>query len=204
MKNIPGPSGKRLVILSQLLTQLSEKKEKTTSTEISELTGWSEATIRRDISLLELHSGKSNGYSINELNEAICSALNIAKSDKIHKCCIVGLGKLGEALLSSPYFEKSNFKIVAGFDSNSNRIEIIKSTVPLYSTADFERVMKMEQMEYAILAVPDEKAQKYAEKIMQAGIKGIVNYTSTVLTLPPQIKIQNVGPVTALTSLLAI
>ncbi len=204
MKAIPAPSAKRLIVLARLLSQqLSSEKHHITSVEISALTGWSEATIRRDISLLELYRGKSNGYDISSLHDAICTALKVTKACGIHKCCVVGLGKLGEALLSSSALEKSNFKIVAGFDSNSNRIEILQSTIPLYSTADFERVMKMEKMEYAILAVSDEKAQKYADKIVNAGIKGIVNYTNTVLVLPPDVSVQNANPLSALTNLLS-
>ncbi len=201
MKSIPSPSAKRLAVLSQLLLQQPPEKQRITSSELSAITTWTESTIRKDISFLELYKGKSNGYEVSSLYEAICASLSLKKSSGIHKCCVVGLGKLGEALLSSS-FENSNFKIVAGFDSNANRIELLQSTIPLYSTADFERVMKMEKMEYALLAVGDDKAQKYAEKIARAGIKGIVNYTGAVLVLPSDVAVHNAGPASALTLLL--
>ncbi|MBR4599962.1 MAG: DeoR family transcriptional regulator, partial [Treponema sp.] len=114
MKNMPNPSKKRLVILARILSQMEQKK--VTSVELSSLTGWSEATIRRDISILELHNGVSNGYEVKILRDAICAALNIKESaDQKHRCCIVGLGKLGEALLESSVFKGSNFELVAGF-----------------------------------------------------------------------------------------
>ncbi|WP_191018088.1 redox-sensing transcriptional repressor Rex [Treponema zioleckii] len=204
MKSIPSPSKRRLVTLSQLLAQTESKNGKITSVEISQKTGWSDATVRRDISLLELHSGKSNGYYIEELRSAICEKLNIsAPKNTLHKCCIVGLGKIGEALLEKSIYEKSNFKLSAGFDPSMNKIEILKTHIPLYSTAELETVMKLEHLEFAILAVPDEKAQSTAEKLAAIGIKGIVNYTNVILSLPENVVVENANPLTALTNLLS-
>lgn len=194
MKQIPSPSRKRLVTLSQILSQI-ENKTKITSVEISELSGWSEATIRRDISLLELHSGKSNGYYIEELRNSIQEKLNLSSEIAKHKCCIVGLGKLGESLLSNSNFAKSNFDLVAGFDSNTNRIEILNSKIPLFSTINLKNTINTKKIEFAILCVVDEKAQEMAEKLVSFGIKGIVNYTNTILSLPQEIKVENVSPI---------
>lgn len=194
MKQIPSPSKKRLVTLSQILSQI-ENKTKITSVEISELSGWNEATIRRDISLLELHSGKSNGYSIEELRNSIQEKLNLSSEISKHKCCIVGLGKLGESLLSNSNFAKSNFDLVAGFDSNTNRIEILNSKIPLFSTINLKNTINTKKIEFAILCVTDEKAQEMAEKLVSFGIKGIVNYTNTILSLPQEIKVENVSPI---------
>lgn len=194
MKTIPSPSRKRLVTLSQILSQIKDQK-KITSVEISEKTGWSEATIRRDISLLELHSGKSNGYYIEELRNSIQEKLNLSSEITKHKCCIVGLGKLGESLLSNSNFEKSNFDLVAGFDSNTNRIEIMNSKIPLFSTINLKNTIESKKIHFAILCVADEKAQEVAEKLVSFGIKGIVNYTNTILSLPQEIKVENVSPI---------
>ncbi len=204
MKQIPPPSRKRLVTLSQILAQHSSENGKITSIELSEISGWTEATIRRDISLLQLHSGKSNGYSIEELRNSIREKLNLTSPDStIHKCCIVGLGKLGASLLENSIFASSNFKIAAGFDSNKNRTEILTSTIPLYSTSEMESVFKMEKIQYAILTVPDEKAQATAEKLAALGIKGIVNYTNIILRLPDTVDVENVNVLSALNNILS-
>lgn len=202
MKKIPLPSKKRLLILVRLLAQ--QKKEKITSVELSALTGWGEATIRRDISLLELHNGVSNGYEVKILHDAICSAFQIVSSQNEKKrCCIVGLGKLGEALLESSVFEGSGFELAAGFDSNMNKIEIMKSAIPLFPTLDLEKKIRSLNIEYAVLAVPDSKAQFMAERLAGCGVKGIVNYTNVVLSLPKDVKIQNVNTVIVLTGMTA-
>ncbi len=198
MKFIPEPSRKRLVVLAQLLSQ--QKKAKITSAELETLSGWSQSVIRRDISLLELHSGAKGGYPVEELHSAICAFLHISEDASAEKkCCIVGLGHLGAALLEDSLFEP--FKIVAGFDSNVNRTEVLRSSFPLHPTSELERVIRSQGIEFAILTVRDANAQSMAEQLVKCGIKGIVNYTNCVLSLPPEIACENVSPVRALTSL---
>ena len=200
MKKIPEPSKKRLLTLARLLSQL--QKEKITSVELSELTGWGEATIRRDISLLELHNGVSNGYGVKILHDSICLAFQIESSpNERKKCCIVGLGKLGEALLESSVFKGSSFELVAGFDTNFNKIEIMKSEIPLFATLDLETKIRQLKIEYAVLAVPDQKAQFMADRLVSYGIKGIVNYTNTVLSVPKGVKVEHVNTVVVLTGM---
>ena len=126
--------------------------------------------------------------------------INSADSEK-HRCCIVGLGKLGEALLESSVFKGSDFELVAGFDTNFNKIEIMKSEIPLFATLDLERKIRSLKIEYAILAVPDEKAQFMADRLVSYGIKGIVNYTNIVLSLPKEIRVEHVNTVAVLTTM---
>ena len=197
MKQISAPSKKRLITIARILEQkLSEQKVRITSSELSELTSWNEASIRRDISLLELHSGKSNGYSVEELKNSIEERLHfrISESDESLNCCVVGLDKIGAGFLKSSIFEKSKFKIVAGFDSNQNRIEILESDFQLYSTSQLENIIKSKKIQFALLCVSDSSAQKYAERLAAAGIKGIVNYSKTFLSIEPTVKIENANP----------
>ena len=222
MKQIPEPSRRRLVTLAALLSQ--QTAEKITSVTIASLTGWSQSVIRRDISLLELHSGVSNGYNVRQLHDAICQALHIgapsaggkqaaagsgadsgATGGQAHKCCIVGLGRLGAALLEDSIFAGAPFRVVAGFDASVNRTEVLRSTFPLYPLSQLETVIAREGIEYAILAVPDASAQTVARRLAESGIQGIVNYTGAVLSLPAPhaLPVENAGPVTALTSLLS-
>ncbi|MBQ6780597.1 MAG: CoA-binding protein [Treponema sp.] len=199
-KQIPEPTRRRLVLLAQLLSQ--QTAEKITSVAIEGLTGWSQSLIRRDISLLDC-TGVSNGYKVADLRNAICKALNIRVADEQKHCCIVGLGRLGAALLENTFFENSPFKIVAGFDASVNRTEVLRSTFPLYPSRELETVIAREHIEYAILAVPDANAQETAARLARCGIKGIVNYTGTVLSVDDALSVENAAPVTMLTSLLA-
>lgn len=199
MRQISAPAKRRLVLLERLLSNCTEQH--ITSQKIQEATGWSAAVVRRDISLLELHSGASNGYPVEELRECIRSTLNLSLQEQ--KCCIVGLGRMGQAILGTTELENSNYKMVAGFDSNVNRTEVLKSNFPLHPTTRLEYVIRSEGIEYAILAVEKQEAQSIASRLCECGVKGIVNYTSCMLTVPSTTKVENVSLLTALETLSA-
>ena len=203
MKDLPQPSRKRLLTLAALLSSQPAEKQRITSAEITVLTGWGEATVRRDIWFLELKAGKSNGYEIKVLKEKIKEKLGLVKNGGArHNCCIVGLGSLGQALLENPVFTGETFSIAAGFDSNQNRVELIKSRVPLFPTLDLEKIIRQKQIEFALLAVDDSMAQKMTDRLISYGIKGLVNYTNVILTVPKNYPLQNASPTHTLTNLL--
>lgn len=199
MKQIPIPSRRRLVTLSQILQQLEKNGARVTSSEISALTGWSDATIRRDISLLCVHSGRSNGYEVAALREAIAASLDIRAGNGGKRCCIVGLGPLGSSLLSGTAFSGSAFSLAAAFDTSMNRIELLDSDIPLYLTTELKTVIPAKGITLAVLCVPDQIAQEMADRLVSFGIRGIVNYTNTILSVPDGVTVENANVVTALT-----
>ena len=201
MKAIPEPSRRRLVLLERLLSTFADKN--ITSQRIEELTGWSAAVVRRDISLLELNAGASNGYKVSELKAALDAMLDLSPP-KPHACCIVGLSKMGQALLDNKELYDSAFKIVAGFDSSVNRTEILRSSFPLHPTTMLEQVIKDENIRYAILTVDPTEAQSISIRLADCGIRGIVNYTPCVLSVPPSTKVENVSLLTSLENLSAM
>lgn len=191
IETLPVPTKKRLIGLQQFLKTWN--KDKITSKEISEQTSWKDSLIRHDLWILGFNKGVSNGYKVAELIHAIDFFCNEKKN-----ICIVGLGRLGAALLDQEMFDKQKFCIKAGFDSNLNRVEILRSTFPLYPTSELKNVVKAENIELAILAVLEKDAQLMAEKLIQVGINGIVNMTNTILKVPANIKIENVSITNAL------
>ncbi len=201
MKTLPAPTKKRLAVLFQFLSQFGE--EKVTSAHIASKTGWTEATVRRDISLIGGAAGGKGGYVSSVLRQKISCAIGIFEKAAPKKCCLVGLGRLGSVLLESPTFDNSSFYLVAGFDSSSNRTEILRSTIPLYPTAQMEKIIRAEKIAFALLAVPSDCAQKAAERLVACGIKGIVNYTNTILSLPSDVVVENVSPSLVLASISA-
>lgn len=197
--SIPENTKRRLVLLNRLLSTFEGKT--ITSQKIEELAGWSAAVVRRDISLLGIICGASNGYKVDELKSKLEITLNLAAKNQ--KCCIVGLGKTGQSLLDSTELEDSPFNIVAGFDSNVNRTEVLRSVFPLHPTTKLCEVIMEEKIRYAILTVNHDEAQSLTNTLCECGIKGIVNYTQCVLTVPRNVKVKNVSLLTALETLCA-
>ena len=118
------------------------------------------------------------------------------------KVCIAGLGRLGASLLDQNLFDNSVFEICAGFDSNVNRVEILRSTFPLYPASEMDFVIKREKINFAILTVADKDAQTMANRLIKAGISGIVNMTNVLLKVPQNVKVENLSIITALNLLL--
>jgi redox-sensing transcriptional repressor len=200
LDKIPSPSKKRLVLLERLLSEY--KGNLITSKKIEELSSWSAAVIRKDISLLGVHCGASNGYKVAELLQAIRKSAGLEKGKR--KCCIVGLGRIGQSLLGSTELDGTDFELVAGFDSNVNRTEILHADFPLHPTTLLEKVVREEEIKFAILTVSASEAQQCAAKLSDAGIIGIVNYTPCVLSVPPSTAVENVSLLTALETLSAV
>jgi redox-sensing transcriptional repressor len=191
---LPEVTRKRMLTLQNLLQ--SWQNEKITSVQISEITGWKDSLIRHDLWLLGYNKGVSNGYLKDDLQEAISLALGFESEQK--NCCIVGLNRLGAALLDEATTEGSIFKIKAGFDSNVNRVEILRSTFPLYPATEMNWVIKQERIPLAILTVASKEAQSMCDRLVKAGVTGIVNMTRAVLKVPDGVKVENLSILNAL------
>jgi redox-sensing transcriptional repressor len=174
-----------------------------TSHTISRWTGWTRATIRKDISVLGVASGGAKGYNCAELRAAIRARLNLDVQALKKRCCIVGLGLLGEAFLRYEGFRNSAFCVVAGFDQSVNRTEILSADFPLYPASRLEEIVQRERIEYAIFTAPEETAAVLAKRLVDAGIKGIVNSTLAALPVGAQAKVANISVITALENLCA-
>ena len=193
---------KRLFLLLNFLE--SCEKKRVTSKEIAFLLGVKDSLVRYDFVQAELpaeHRGFRNGYDVNVLAEDIKSALGLFGDDgsaRKKRVCVVGLGRLGAAFLDNEFFEKSGFEVCAGFDSNLNRVELLRSTFELFPASRIETVCPLKKIEYAVLCCAESEIQKMADRLVKAGIKGLVNYTNAVFSVPDGIKVQNVSPVIAL------
>lgn len=205
--NLPKVTRRRLIELESVLA--AWQKAKITSADISALTGWKDSLIRHDLWLAGLGGGVSNGYVTADLLTAVrkvnAGSENVvdaggklsggrdAGSANTTNVCIVGLGRLGAALLDEALFEGSGFAIKAGFDSNVNRVEILRSTFPLYPAADMNWVIKQEHISRAILTVAAKDAQAMCDRLVKAGITGIVNMTNSFLRVPENVRLENLS-----------
>jgi redox-sensing transcriptional repressor len=193
---ISGPAKERLLYLLKL-----HEKNRTvtlTSAQIESLTGWSRDSIRKDISYLAADIGNASGYDAAALEGAVKKALYL---DRKRKICIVGLGRLGSAYLNFRAFEEGDFELTAGFDANVNRVEILSSPVPLFPAYKMAEIISRFAIEIGLLCVPEEQAQIVADKLVAAGIRGIVNFAPVVLKVPPEVAVRDVYVVDDLRSL---
>lgn len=198
IKKLPEATKKRLVLLLGLLENW--KKDHISSIEISRLLGCKDSLVRYDFRFINVPAGAKNGYDVGALQDQVRKSLG-AENSGLKNCCIVGLGRLGAALLDDGIFEGSGFQVLAGFDSSVNRVELLRSTFELYPASRIESVCQQLKIEYAFLCCPNTEVEKMVQRLINAGIKGIVNYTTAVFAVPQNVKVQNVSPITALLNL---
>jgi len=182
MEPLPLPARARLLHLTRIL---EDETGPISSARLEAITGWTSHTIRRDISGLGPQAGATPaGYEPAALRKAIRAALGL---DRAIPFCVVGLGRLGSAFLNlggaGDQTAFGEFVLAAGFDTNVNRTEILPSPAPLYPAYKMREVIPRLGIEIALLCVPGSNAQAAAGRLVDAGIRGIVNFTPAALTV---------------------
>jgi redox-sensing transcriptional repressor len=179
IKTVPKPTIVRICHIYRVLGELENDGVKTaTSGVLGDRIGVSAHSVRKDLSLLGETGTNGARYNVSRLRVLIGEKLGL---NAVKKACIVGVGRLGQAIIDYGQFALNGYEIVAGFDSSVNRLETIKTQVKLYPAYQIPEIVKSEGIELAILTVPSESAQLSADRLVEGGIKGIVNFTPTVI-----------------------
>jgi len=183
----------RLPIYLRTLKQLvSQEREVTSSQELGELLGISSAQIRKDLSHFGEFGKQGTGYN----TAFLCSQLEeILKVDCIWPVVLVGAGYLGHALASYNGFVNRGFRIVAVFDSDSQKLGQGVGNLQVKPITEVKQVVGEFGCQIAIIAVPAVGAQDVADALVEAGIKSLLCYAPTTLTLPKEIRVEYIDPV---------
>lgn len=197
---IPRATAKRLPLYYRYLVFLNDEgKEKVSSTELSEAVQVDSASIRRDFSYFGALGKRGYGYDVKSLLDFFKKILN---QDTLTNVALVGVGNMGHALLNYNFKRTNNIRISAAFDVNNEITGKIMNGVPVYHTDVLKTQLSEQQIEIAILAVPKDQAQDTANELIEAGIKGIMNFTPIRISTPSNVRVQNVDLATELQTLI--
>ena len=105
---------------------------------------------------------------------------------------LIGVGSLGNALLNYNFRKSNNVRIGAGFDVNPDLVGTVHAGIPIYSIDELEAQLAIQEIEVAILTVPQEFADEIMDRLIAAGIKGVLNFTPLRFEAPESVRIQNV------------
>ena len=196
----PKATAKRLPLYYRYLIFLNDEgKEKVSSTELSEAVQVDSASIRRDFSYFGALGKRGYGYDVKSLLNFFKKILN---QDTLTNVALVGVGNMGHALLNYNFKRTNNIRISAAFDINPEITGTIMSGVPVYDMSEMKKQLQEQQISIAILSVPQSAAQKTADEMIEAGIKGIMNFTPLRLSAPADVRVQNVDLATELQTLI--
>ena len=184
----------RLPLYLRALQRMADSGLKTTSSqELGELVGVSAAQIRKDISQFGEFGKQGTGYSIQFLLDKL---REILKVDRIWDVAIIGSGDMGHALANYQGFVNRGFKVIMVFDNDGNKIGQKINQFTIEDSADMVEKIKAAGIRVAMLTVPASAAQSVADKLVQAGVRAILNYAPISLNVPANVKVQYIDPAT--------
>jgi redox-sensing transcriptional repressor len=183
----------RLSRYLQVLTQARKMgRETISSQELSEYTHINPTQIRRDLSGFGKFGKRGVGYNVDSL---VSEIRKILRTSGQHNIALFGAGHLGQAIASSAIFADHGFQVVAVFDVDESKVgkEIGDVTVrPL--DGELAKVIADEEVVVGVLAVPADAAQGVADRLVEAGVKIIFNYSEQLLQVPPEVTVHTSSP----------
>ncbi len=183
---IPDETVRRLPIYLRGALHLSQQGVKGVSSQkLAGLLGVNSWQIRKDFSYFGDFGTPGVGYDTSTLIKHINRILNL---DTVHKVALVGAGNLGSALLAFPGFEIYGFEIVAAFDSDKRKVGKKNSGVTVKDISDL-CVLKDHGISMGIIAVPGDAAQDITDRLVNAGVRGILNFSPRYVVVPKRVKV---------------
>jgi len=153
------------------------------------------AQIRKDLSFFGKFGRQGRGYNVSRLHGELQQILGL---DKKWLMALVGVGRLGRAILDYKGFAPEGFKIVAAFENDPKLIGKKVSGVPIEDIVKLETSLRDKKVDIAIVAVPLSDAQVVVDKLVQSGIRAILNYAPICVSVPRGVRLQGIDPVLAL------
>jgi redox-sensing transcriptional repressor len=182
----------RLSRYLQVLTQARKMgRETISSQELSEYTHINPTQIRRDLSGFGKFGKRGVGYNVESL---VSEIRKILRTSGQHNIALFGAGNLGQAIASSDIFADHGFQIVAMFDVDPNRVGTRVGNLEVRDFGDLESVVAEQDVVVGVLAVPADAAQAVADRLVEAGVKIIFNYSEQLLQVPPEVTVHTSSP----------
>jgi redox-sensing transcriptional repressor len=175
--------------LRELLRLVRDGHQTTSSSHLGNLLGFTDAQVRKDLAYFGHFGYPGIGYRCQELIDAIRRILG---TDRIWPVAMVGVGNLGRALLGYKGFGNQNFRIVAAFDVDAGRVGESIEGVPIYHLDKLADVVRQQRIKLGMIVVPSVAAQTVADKLVAAGVEGVVNFAPVTLVLPPAVSLVGV------------
>lgn len=167
-----------------LFTCLSNGKTHIYSHELANMHSNTAVQVRRDLMLIGFSSMTKKGYDVKELIDLISKILDSKDGQNV---AVLGMGNLGKAITTYFNGKRSKLNIKATFDIDPAKVGTLLSGVMCYSIDQFEEIVKKEGITIAVITASPNSTPLLAELIEKAGIKGVLNFTSTPISFPESI-----------------
>jgi len=187
--NIPPATVQRLPLYLQCLEQLDTNSVGISSKKIAEIAKVNDAQVRRDLSYLGTLGTRGVGYDILTLRKQL--ELELGLVDGL-SAIIIGIGNLGSALAEYEGFKEKGFKIVGLFDSDSKKLNKQIGSLAVKPLSEMKNTCEKYNVSIGIIATPEKVAEEIANKLIDCGIKSILNFAPIMLKNKSGIQIRSV------------
>lgn len=189
----------RLSLYLRELQRLDRKgKQTVSSSQLGKLLGFTDAQVRKDLAYFGQFGHPGVGYRCDELVAAIRRILG---TDREWVVAIVGVGNLGRALLGYRGFQPQGFRVAAAFDSDSSKVGMAFGGIAVEPIDTLEATVRERGVTLGLIATSVEAAQDIANRLVSAGVVGILNFAPVTLSLPPHVSLVGVDLATELEQL---
>jgi redox-sensing transcriptional repressor len=189
-EDIPTPAVLRLSFyLRQLEAFQRAEKHTISSKQLGDALKYTDAQVRKDLAYFGQFGHPGIGYRVEEL---ISQLRKILGTDKIWNVLLIGAGNLGRALIAYRGFLRKGFKLSAIFDADERKVGQAFGDLTVLSMDTLAEVAAQQNIKLAIMSVPGEAAQGVADKLVAAGVRGILNFAPVSITVPPDVSVQGV------------
>jgi len=198
-KHVPKATLERLSLYYKTLQNLDNEEVVTTSAiELAEILDIKPEKIRKDLSMVGKFGMKGLGYDVIHLKTNIANILGL---QNYWRLAIIGVGNLGAALANYEKISDWGFVIAALFDIDENKIGDEINGVRVYDFKKFASISRRKLIDIGVIAVPDDAAQEVANTLIEAGVKGIWNFTAVQIDAPKNVKVVDENLMTGLSAL---
>jgi len=186
---IPDEAVWRLPIYLRGLLFLAEQgRQSVSSKDLADFLGVNPSQIRKDFSYFGDFGTPGVGYKTETLIKQI---KKILKLDVVHKTALVGVGNLGSAVLAYPGLRIYGLDIAAAFDNNPKKIGKRVENLTIEDVSNLG-TLRRRGIDLGIIAVPADAAQKMADGLVKAGVKGILNFSPCYIEVPKKVKVVSI------------
>ncbi len=180
---------RRLSVYLRLLRELEgEEREIVSSKELASRSGTTPAQVRKDLSLFGSFGKRGRGYTVPELASTLEGILGLERRWRV---ALVGVGRIGSALLGYRDLRNRGFDVVAAFDVDPGKVGTEVDGIRIVPMDRLEVVVEERGVEMGIVAVPPDAAQDVADRLAEAGVRALLNFAPVKLDVPDEVVVRS-------------
>ena len=187
---IPNPAVRRLSLYLRQLESFKRNNRGTVSSkQLGESLGLTDAQVRKDLAYFGQFGHPGIGYRVDDL---IGRVRHILGTDKTWNVLLVGAGNLGRALLAYRGFDAKGFRLVAVFDNDAAKVGKKFGQFNVQALSELEETVRAKSIRLGMIAVPADVAQTVADQLIEAGVRGLLNFAPVSLSVRDDVALNSV------------